>query len=588
MPRAKLSDAQPVSAQQSGSANLSDTTSGGGDAALRAKWKGMSKEQKDSLLASLDPHQRIAIQQRLGEFDSKLPIGVSAPPKFGTVPWMKQKALSFVNAGANQLPTVLGAAGGLFGTGVGEGLNPAGGGIPGAIIGSDVGGTAGDAARQVIQHATGYDQFEAPEDKTLGARTWSAAKEGAEQAAGEISGQLLGTLIRPTLDRSLAKLYYAGGLKYGDPLGRGDLESVIHDVMATEKSGQPAVTVRDFYGVLNQAKKDIGQEVDLQYALPVTQNGVTTMLGKAKADSTPIVNAITSKAIADPSIVKMAKLNPAGKEAAYLERIRREALNFSREPWTYEELTDRRIKLNQELAPLYELPAGEQRVYLLDRPDLAYKKAEAEAIREVVYPQMDHLANNPPGTTAQLQNRRGALMSLETQVENHLGNLKTKARQAKGAPMTEKANISTYGTSSGKPGIAMHRLSSLVHTPNPERAADKKVAQAFGNTVGSKIRSAISSPRGSAAVGNELLSMPLRELVNPAPPPRKEDDEGTPDNQSSAVRPRDLIDKARQLNPAAQGQTAYDHVAVNPDTGHKIGSKDGRTWYDLQTGAKVA
>jgi len=57
--------------------------------------------------------------------------------------------------------------------------------------------------------------------------------------------------------------------------------------------------------------------------------------------------------------------------------------------------------------------------------------------------------------------------------------------------------------------------------------------------------------------------------------------------QSSVSTPKDLIDKAKQRDPSAQGQVAYAHTAVNPDTGHKIGS-NGNGWFDVQTGQQVA
>lgn len=570
MPKAKLSDAQPITppVQQGGKAKLSDIAdddmfSSKTPVSVRATptvdWRGM---------LSTNPSARAEA------------IG-------GSIPWMKETAKRFVNWGANQLPTVGGTGGAIAGAAIGEATNPVGGGTYGSVIGAGVGGGAGDAARQFIQHQTGYDEFEDPANKTLGARAATAAKEGAGQAAAEVVGMGAGKVLRPTLERSIAKLYYAGKIKYGDPLGQGDLESVIHDLLATEKAGKPGTTVGDFYNVIKETKKDIGREVDNQAALPFNQNGKIVPLGKAEADSTPIVNAINSYATSDPSIVKMAKLNPAGKEAAYLEKVRRESLNFQQTPWTYTELMDRRIKLNSELAPLYSLPAGEQRVYLLENPELAFKKSEADAIRDVIYPQMDRLSGKPMGTTLQLQTKRGSLMSLENQVNEHLAEIKTKARQAKGAPPLEKTNISTYGTSSGKPGLGIHRLQGLVHTPNPEAKADKQVARAFGNTVGTKVRKAVSSPLGSDKLGNELLSMPLRELVNPKyHDPDDQSQSDTPAPQSSVATPKDLIEKAKQLNPAAQ--TDYAHVAVNPKNGHKIGSNSGNEWFDIQTGQRIS
>lgn len=579
----------PAIPQASGSAPLT-VKSGLSDEnkAMREDWNKLSKAKQNSYFDSLPVKDRDEFAMRIGLY-GPIQTTIGPGPKTGSIPWMKEKAGQILAFGANQLPTIGGVSGGLSGGAIGTAIAPESGVAPvtGAVIGSGVGGGIGEGVRQKIFDLTGANDFEDPETKTWGARFKSMAKEGAGQAAGELLGQGSGKVLRLTLERSLAKLYYAGGLKYGDPLGGGDMEKVIHDVMATEKAGSKATTVGDLLGVIKQTKKDIGNEVDVQMVQGIRQNGQVVPLGKAHADTTPVVNAVNSLLTADPSIVKRAAIDKAGKEEAFLRRVKKEALAFQQHLWTYEELTSERIRLNNELAPLYTLPPGEQRVYLLDHPDLAIKKKMAEAIRDVIYPQMDSVANWPKGTTALLQNKRGALMSLENQVTEHLSDIMTKARQAKGAPLTEKTNISSYGTSAGKPGFAIHRLTGIVHTPNPEFKADKKVAQAFGNTVGSKARLFFASPAGSPALGNELLSMPLRELVNPSQPKKPEDQDAPVGPQSSVARPKELIEKAKRLNPSAQGQTAYAHTAVNPQTGHKIGS-NGNGWYDIQTGAKVA
>lgn len=554
---------------------------------MRDDWNKMPTGEQDKLLNSMNEDEQAEFASRLGIYGSGTNHTLSAPLKTGSIPWMKSKAYSLLTAGANQLPTVMGALGGMFGGGVGEGLNPAGGGIPGAIIGSGIGGGVGEAARQGIYHTEGLDKYDEKSPKTWGERFKEMGKEGAGQAAGEASGQLLGKWMRPTLERSLAKLAYAGNINHGKPLGEGDLDKVINDLIATEKQHGKATTVGDFIGVINQTKKDIGQEVDIAMSQPIMQNGKKVMLGKAEADSTPIVNAVNSLLTADPSITKEAALNKAGKEASYLATIKKEALKFQQHPWSFEELTSKRIRLNQELAPLYEMSAGDARVYLLEHPDLAIKKAQAEAIRDIIYPQMDRAAGYPLGTTARLQEKRGTLMSLENQVTEHLGKLKTKARQAKGAPSLEKVNISSYGTTGGKPGLAVHRLTGLVHTPNPERAADSQVKKAFGHGFGPNARRIVNTPFGSEKLGNEFLSLPLREIVNPSQPKKPEDQEST-GPQSSVARPKELIERAKQLNPSAQGQVAYSHIAVNPENHHRIGSNDGKTWFDVSNGQQVA
>jgi hypothetical protein len=546
------------------------------------------REAQESFLKSLGPEERVDFATKMGWFGHIKAF--SASPKAGTIPWMKEKAYSMLDWTANQLPTIGGIGGGFGGGVVGELIDPLGGGVPGGIIGSGVGGGVGEAARQGILHAQGYDKYDSPESKTLGRRSLGVAEEFVGQAVGEAVGQGFGKLLRPTLERSLAKLYYSGGIKYGNPLGKGDLESVVDDIMKTEKSGLgKATTVGDFLNVVKQTKEDIGREVDNQLALPINQNGKMVMLGQAHADSRPIVTAIQNMATADPSIVKEAAINKAGKEAAYLEHIRQEALKFSQTPWTYQELTSKRIRLNNELAALYEQPPGLQRAYLLDHPNLAVAKAEADAIRDVVYPKMDILTGKPMGTTAELQGKRGSLMSIENQVNEHLAKLKTAARQAKGAPPLEKANVSTYGTSAGKPGFAVHRLTGLVHTPNPEAKADRQVAKAFVHGVGPNLRKGLSTKAGQElmSVPTRLLAKPLRELINPTQNDTEEND--APEPQSSVTQsPRELLQKAKSLNPAAAGQTAYNHTAVNPATGHRIKSSDGRVWYDEQTGQQVA
>lgn len=59
---------------------------------------------------------------------------------------------------------------------------------------------------------------------------------------------------------------------------------------------------------------------------------------------------------------------------------------------------------------------------------------------------------------------------------------------------------------------------------------------------------------------------------------------------------QDLLPSSKPTQPTPKpqssvtlpGQENYNHIAINPATGHRIGSADGQVWFDLQTGAKVA
>ena len=79
----------------------------------------------------------------------------------------------------------------------------------------------------------------------------------------------------------------------------------------------------------------------------------------------------------------------------------------------------------------------------------------------------------------------------------------------------------------------------------------------------------------------------IKQSVTPTPNPAAPTTTPIGGQSSAAPGPKELLQKAKGLNPVAQGQTAFNHVAVNPATGHRIGS-NGNGWFDIQTGAKVA
>jgi hypothetical protein len=566
MLRAKLSDAQPISAPQSGKANLSDVT---------------PVEDNDST----------------HEFDSKAPVSLSAPPKVGSIPWMKQKAYATLTWGANQLPAVEGTIGGAGGALLGEVADPLGGGVPGAIVGAGVGGAHGEYDRQRIIDAAGLDPYADPKTKTVGHRTLAMAKEGLNQAGAEVVGIGAGLMLRPTLGRSLAKLYNAGGIDYGDGMGQGRLKTVIKDLMETEKApGGKAVTIQDFVNTIDKTKEEVGAKADTALNAPVSVGGKTVLLRDMAPDPVPISNLIKNFATKDGGIIKRASLTGSDPSVTaakkYLRMIKDRALTFEQKPWTYGQLATERMRINRELSDFYAMTPGEKQTFLKENPLFEVDKAIADHIRDVTYPEMDKAAGFPKGTTKSLQEKRGILMQMDTEVRKNLQKLQNKTVQMKGEGLADKVSPSGYITSEGKPGGSFHRIQRVFHTPSGVASADKKVSQAFGHAPLTKLRKGITTPFGSKKAGNEILASPVRELVEhfkddqPTPPPQDGDDDFGP--QSSVARPKDLIEKAKKMNPAASGQTAYTHVAVNPATGHRIGSNSGREWFDIQTGARIA
>ncbi|HUN85750.1 MAG TPA: hypothetical protein VMU48_15320 [Terracidiphilus sp.] len=471
------------------------------NSAIAQQWAKLSQGQRDEVLKQMTPEEAERLASEMGWEGHA--TGIRARPGPFTIAGMKDRALELVRRGSSYLPTIGGIAGGLIGGTLGTPADVASGPVgtaAGAIAGSGVGGAAGEVARQGVLHATGLDRYDT--QATSGQRALSVYDQGMMQAGSEAIGQGVGRMLRPTLQRTISKLYYAGGLGAHD---NGALESVFNDIAKTERlTGNQATTVGGFLKLLDTAKGDIGNEVDLSLAQKVSQDGKMIPLGSAKADTTPIADRIKTLLTAHPSDQKW---NPAK-----LASIRKRAAMYST-PETFRNLTDRRIILNDHLAALYSLPAGEQRSYLLAHPELEIDKAEADAIRDTVYPAMDRAAKKPIGTTARLQQRRGAIMQLSNTVDKHLDKLQAKTKQIAGAPLWERGNVSAYESSTGRPGFSVHRLTGLIHTPNPERAANKKVASAFGHTVGSKVATGLSSKPGM-----EVMSLPLRYLATPDVP----------------------------------------------------------------------
>jgi hypothetical protein len=418
-------------------------------------------------------------------------VSVEAAPPAMSWRGIEDKALTLRDKAVNQLPTIGGILGGIAGGGAGLESGP--GAVGTAALGAGAGGVLGEDARQVLT-----EHFH-PEDKkmTLGAALKGLALEGAGQAVGEATGQTLGRWFRPNLESSISKLWFAADLG-----PKTDLDAVMPEIMAAEKTN-PAKTVGDFVNVVDGAKKKIALEVDTALKNQVSVGGKMVPLGSAQADVTPIADDIWKVATAHPSD---ALANPA-KAAAVKNRV---AKLYST-PKSYAWLTDRRTQLNKELNRFYALKTpGDQAIYLSQHPDFEIDKAEADAIRDVVYPQMDKAAGKPAGYFANLQRKRGALMSIEDQTQEHVDALAAKSRKVKGAPMTDP--LRAYGSSSGHGGFTT-RVGALLGPPNPEKAANKQVARAFEHTPKTTVGKILGSRPGM-----EIMSLPLRELFTPSEP----------------------------------------------------------------------
>ena len=492
---------------------------------IKEIWKQMTPSQRYEFLSRKDltAQQLEYLDHALG-FDVVKPgVSVQATPPITSWQGIVQRAMSYVPQVAEYLPGALGAAGGLGGEAASGYIESPWLATGAKALGSAIGGGIGEVARQGIEHVTGWDD----PDYTWSQRMNDIKNEMINQGLTELVASKLAGAFRPTLSKSIDKLVAAGDLGASDT---ENLEKVASDLMKAEKaSGTKVLNIGDLQTLLNSTKREIGNTVDLAMSQPVKSGGKTVPLREAEANTNPIFNEIHDILSTHPSQAKGA----VGDNPVWRKAVENRALQYAK-PRTFGELTDRRIILNNRLRALYDLPKGEQRAYLLAHPNLEIDKVEADAIRDIIYPEMDRASGHPIGYTQALQNKRGAIMSLENAFQTQAKELHMASRKIGGKSIIERGNISTYGTpASGRPGIAVHRLGSLLVKPDPEAAAGRKVAKAFGNTLlTGKAAEAVTSP-----VGTEILSLPIRTLFAPDAPKEKDKKK-----DSSDVGPQSSVD----------------------------------------------
>ena len=551
--------------------------------AFTTKWNSLTRQQKEQLQKGLSPDEQAQLYSALRDAHPTGHVTVSPAEKFDMMsamrngindPWVRDKAINLIHRATNYLPAAGGTIGSIAGgaaaapTVVGE--------AGGAVAGAALGGAAGEAARQGVEHVMGWDQNDPHSPAQRGKEIGYAA---IENTLAELLGQGMGKVMRPTVERAIKKLYYAGGLEHGDPMEEGALESIFPELQHFEKAN-PVRDTKGLVDLLSNTRKTIGQQVDLTYASPVQQGGRTVMLGNATANVQPLENAVQNL-ITDYS--KNADLHHG--TIKMLNALKTKAAR----PRTYSQLAQWRIDINNNLRGFYAEHAGaNQQALLMSRPDLLAEKKIADAIRDVTYPEMDTAAHLPKGTTAQLQKKRGAAIELEKQAIAHRERLLTESKRVAGAAPLKRGNMSGYVTSKGKAGAGIHRVTSILHAPNVLKDADKRAASAFGHTVPQKIGKPASSRAGVATisavprVGYDTVRANQRESERGQ---AGAEAETPPGMTTEPLKLADIKAEAQARKPA-QLPKRYALTAVGKD-GHTIGTDDGIQWFDVLTGESI-
>ncbi len=417
---------------------------------------------------------------------------MGASPDVGSFPWLKSQAMTLRDKVINQLPTVGGVVGGLLG---------AGGGIesgPGALVtgatGAAAGGGLGETVRQALtEHFHPEDTKMTPTEAATG-----IGKEAAIQGGSELAGRGVGNILRPAT--AIDKLAYVGDMH---PKA---VQQALDELKTTERiPGNKVTTVGDYMNVLKGTKQRLrGEVTDALSAKVPTPNGMLP-LGATQADTGEVGLAIQNLMATHPSDVVW---NPQ-----QIKKWGQRAAKWSSTPQSYSDIFDRRAVLNEALHKYEALTPGEKAVYEAAHPDIALDKVEADAIRDIVYPKMDAAAGKPAGYFRDLQKRYGGVIETERNTMKRINDLQAAGAAARGGPRSARANASSYMTSSGKPGVSVHRIHSFLKAPAPEAVLDSRVKSAFGHSAATTLGDAFSSNPGV-----EMMSMPLRDFFTPDTP----------------------------------------------------------------------
>lgn len=167
---------------------------------------------------------------------------ISAGPKPFTLPWLKSKFYTISDAASQGLPAAGATAGAMIGAGAGTAA-PGPGNVAGAIGGAGIGGMAGEAGRQLVRRALGFD---APDTSADAAK--QIAKEGAIQ--GGIQGATEGLPFLGGYLKNAAVKQYTKALAPTTRINKAITQEIV-----------PQLIDRGEFGSLEGLSKRAGQEV---------------------------------------------------------------------------------------------------------------------------------------------------------------------------------------------------------------------------------------------------------------------------------------------------------------------------------------
>jgi hypothetical protein len=320
---------------------------------------------------------------------------------------------------------------------------------------------------------------------------------------------------------------------------------------------------------------EVGKELDHQASLPQNSGKVVDVKSSLK----PIDDAMANAAKAGRTDV-WNKLKDLREQLVYNWR----PFKTAKGEFILKKTTPRNLNMSPAEALKFKRMVGDQVRWTQDPLQGDVNQAAGQVFRSL----KDDLNQAVPalkGLNERYANLVGAAKAIQRRIpienRNAHWSLSDIALGATGhIPLAIARKVAGSAPVTTRVAGAMYRMGKSVPTPTGIMPSIKSTAVGVGgvlNTQPKQNKPTIQDEQIVPPDPNRGVAPVTMPVVVPPPAP-----------QSSVAKPRELLERAKRLNPSANGQVAYDHHAVNPQTGHHIASPDGKQWYDVRTGQQVA
>lgn len=388
--------------------------------------------------------------------------------------------------------------------------------LPGYRIGKGVISGEKEAARQTVQQAKDAIQGFKSDPVAAGLKGAQAITTGLSMLNPFATGAVT----------NINKIDASGRTK--EAIGQGAFDAII--LLAGRKMGEEPSAI-DKVNKLSYATEAAPK--DLAHVLPEFEE-TAGRLGKAqtvgdfvdhiqktltrldqKFNSALFRNAdrqVIPQDLANELRARAAEMPPSVDGQAMAKQLNKAAVQYEK-PWTLRQLNAERMMRSGYLKGFYGKSGSAQMAATRSSVDTIIDKIVADGARDTLYNELDRL--NPGQDFRALKNTQSKLIDIKDAADAHLDALEKAQAKFKGAPLSEKAEISA-SVHTGGMTPRLHGLKRMLPGGGPLVNADNAVRSAAGASAWAKVaRAAILNLPVSTLVTGQTTSLP--------PPPKYTD-----------------------------------------------------------------